>query len=99
MNDRGDYNQIANFALTETPINISIKDAAPADYMARVDQQVADGVLRLGEITSGVELDANLRANAIPASIRTTTAETYGAFLKERRALMARVIRDYYFSL
>ena len=99
VNDRGDYNQIANFALTETPINISIKDAAPADYMARVDQQVADGVLRLGEITSGVELDANLRANAIPASIRTTTAETYGAFLKERRALMARVIRDYYFSL
>jgi len=99
VNDRGDYNQIANFALTETPINISIKDAAPADYMARVDQQVADGVLRLGEITSGVELDANLRANAIPASIRTTTAETYGAFLKERRALMAKVIRDYYFSL
>ncbi len=99
VNDRGDYNQIANFALTETPINISIKDAAPADYMARVDQQVADGVLRLGEIMSEVELDANLRANAIPASIRTTTAETYGAFLKERRALMAQVIRDYYFSL
>lgn len=99
VNDRGDYNQIANFALTETPINISIKDAAPADYMARVDQQVADGVLRLGELASEVELDANLRANAIPASIRTTTAETYGAFLKERRALMAKVIRDYYFSL
>ncbi|WP_292708336.1 DUF262 domain-containing protein, partial [Microbacterium sp. 67-17] len=99
VNDRGDYNQIANFALTETPINISIKDAAPADYMARVDQQVADGVLRLGEITSEVELDANLRANAIPASIRTTTAETYGDFLKERRVLMAKVIRDYYFSL
>ena len=99
VNDRGDYNQIANFALTETPINISIKDADPADYMARVDQQVADGVLRLGEIMSEVELDANLRANAIPASIRTTTAEAYGAFLKERRALMAQVIRDYYFSL
>ena len=27
--DRGDYNQIANFALAETPINIAIKDDAP----------------------------------------------------------------------
>ncbi len=29
VNDRSSYNQIANYALTETPINIGIKDRAP----------------------------------------------------------------------
>jgi len=99
VNDRSDYNQIANFALTETPINIAIKDKAPGDYMALVDAQIADGVLRLGEITTELELEANLRANAIPSSIRSTTAESYQPFLKERRLLMAQVIKHYYLGL
>ncbi len=33
LNDRSDDNQIANFALTETPINIAIKEKAPGDYI------------------------------------------------------------------
>lgn len=99
VNDRSSYNQIANFALTETPINIAIKDRAPGDYMALVDEQAADGRLRLGEITSAQELESNLRMNAIPDSIRATTAESYSAFLKERRFQMAQVIKDYYFAL
>ncbi len=37
--------------------------------------------------------------NAIPASVRTTTAESYHAFLKERRFLMAQVIKNYYLAL
>lgn len=97
--DRNDYNQIANFALTETPINIGIKDSAPADYMERVDQQIGDGELRLGEITETYELKENLAANAVPDSIYTTTAESYGDFLIERRLLMSHFIRDYYRSL
>jgi hypothetical protein len=97
--DRNDYNQIANFALTETPINIGIKDSAPADYMERVGQQIGDGELRLGEITETYELKENLAANAIPDSIYTTTAESYGDFLIERRLLMSHFIRDYYRSL
>ncbi|WP_331280837.1 MULTISPECIES: GmrSD restriction endonuclease domain-containing protein [Microbacterium] len=55
LNDRSDYNQIANFALTETPINIAIKDKAPGDYMSLIDAQIADGVLRLGEITTDLD--------------------------------------------
>lgn len=97
--DRNDYNQIANFALTETPINIGIKDSAPADYMERVGQQIADSELRLGEITESYELKENLAANAVPDSIYTTTAESYGDFLIERRLLMSHFIRDYYRSL
>lgn len=99
INDRSVYNQIANFALTETPINIAIKDKEPTDYMSVVDSQLADGVLRLGEITSEQELEANLRANAIPSSLRTTTADSYQAFLRERRSLMAQIIREYYLAL
>jgi len=37
--------------------------------------------------------------SAIPASIRNTTAESYSAFLKERRLLMAQIIKSYYFAL
>jgi hypothetical protein len=99
INDRSDYNQIANFALTETPINISIRDRAPGEYMAIVDEQIKTGVLSLGELTSAEELIANLAANAIPESIRETTADNYEEFLLARRQLMSRVIHDYYFSL
>lgn len=99
VRDRSDYNQIANYALTETPINIGIKDSAPTDYMERVETQIADGVLRLGEITETYELKENLAANAVPESIYSTTAASYGDFLTERRLMMSHYIRDYYRSL
>lgn len=99
INDRNEYNQIANYALTETPVNIAIKDRAVADYMSLIDAQIEDSTLRLGEITSAEELAANLSANAIPAGFRETTADTYADFLSERRYLMAQVIRAYYNAL
>ena len=33
--DRGDYNQVGNYALTETSINISISNKPPSVYMAK----------------------------------------------------------------
>lgn len=54
---------------------------------------------RYQRATRPEELRSNMHANAIPESIRTTTAESYAAFLKERRSLMAKVIRDYYLDL
>ncbi len=48
--DRGDYNQVANFALTETSINISIGNKPPAEYMAEVIAQGESEPLVLGEI-------------------------------------------------
>lgn len=99
VRDQSWYNQIANYALTETPVNIGIKDAAPAAYLARVDEQIASGESALGEISSTEELEASFAENAVPQSLRTTTAETYTEFLQQRRALMAEYIRDYYQSL
>jgi hypothetical protein len=96
---QGDYNQVANFALTETPINIAIKDHPPKEYMAWLDGQIGTGTLKLGEITKRDDLVTNLAENAIPEFIHEVTAENYPAFLEARRQLMAQMIRDYYLSL
>ena len=96
---QGDYNQIANFALTETAINIAIKDHPPKEYMDWIATQIASGTLKIGEITSQSELSVNLEENAIPAFISEVSAENYPAFLEERRRLMAHKIREYYETL
>lgn len=97
--DRSDYNQVANFAITETPINIRIGNRAPADYMNEVSTQISTGSLVLGEISDHETLDTNLKANAVPQDFATVTAESYMSFLGQRRRLMANYIRDYYAAL
>ena len=97
--DRGDYNQVANYTLTETSINISISNKPPAVYMAEVDAQIDSRTLTLGEINDRDDLAANLAENAIPPYLAEVTAGTYREFLTARRKLMAAVIRDYYRSL
>lgn len=99
LTDRTEYNQVANYALTETAINIAIQDAPPEVYLARVQQQIDSGVLGLGEITSREDLERNLVENALPLSLGQVTSENYLAFLDERRRLMAAVIREYFTSL
>ncbi len=97
--DRGDYNQVANFALTETSINISISNKPPEVYMTEVATQIDDGQLTLGEITDQSDLAKNLKENAVPADLESVTAGSYPEFLDQRRKLMAAVIRDYYQGL
>lgn len=97
--DRSDYNQVANFAITETPINIRISNRAPADYMSEIAHQIASGALSLGEITAAEDLEGNFRENAIPADLHEITAESYPDFLRTRRSLMASYVRDYYARL
>ena len=97
--DRGDYNQIANFALTETSINISINNKPPAHYMAEVGTQIESSHLTLGEITSLDDLSANLAENAIPSNLVEVTAGSYKEFLDQRCRLMAAIIRDYHVAL
>lgn len=96
---QGDYNQVANFALTETPINILIKDHPPKEYMEWMANQISTGQLRLGEITDQADLEENLRENAIPDFIGDVTADNYLEFLEARRHLMASMIREYYEEL
>jgi hypothetical protein len=97
--DRGDYNQVANFGLTETSINISISNKPPAVYMAELDKQIESRILSLGEIVDAEDLARNLAENAMPSYLAEVTAGSYREFLVERRRLMAAVIRDYYQTL
>ncbi len=97
--DRGDYNQVANFALTETSINISISNKPPSQYMAEVAAQVQSGALTLGEIADPADLAKNLAENAVPADLADVVAGSYPEFLARRRILMARAIRVYFDAL
>lgn len=96
---QNDYNQVANFALTETPINITIKDHPPREYMRWIDEQIQTDQLKLGEITDPADLNANLAENAIPNFIGDVSAANYPEFLQARRKLMANMIRSYYETL
>lgn len=97
--DRGEYNQVANYALTETSINISISNKPPLIYMAEIDAQIQTGKLSLGEITDAADLVKNLAENAVPPGLASVSAGSYAEFLDERRKLMAAVIRDFYQTL
>lgn len=97
--DRSDYNQVANFALTETAINISISNKPPAVYMSEIATQIATGTLTLGEITDAADLSRNLAENGVPADLGEVSAGNYREFLLRRRRLMADVIRNYYEAL
>lgn len=97
--DRADYNQVANFALTETSINISISNNSPTAYLNEVTAQINSGRLTLGEITDSGDLMRNFAENAVPEGLATVTAERYPTFLVERRRLMAEFIRSYFEKL
>lgn len=85
--------------MTETPINISIGNKPPVQYMAEVAAQIESGRLTLGEITSTSDLERNLEENAVPANLATVTAGSYPEFLAERRKLIAGFIRTYFDQL
>ena len=97
--DRGDYNQVGNFALTETSINISIGMRPPTEYMADVTGQIDSGNLVLGEIVDHENLAVNLAENAIPGNIGSVTVADYPEFLRVRRQMMAAVIRGHFEQL
>jgi len=90
---------VANFALAETSINITIKDHSPTEYMAWLARKIETDDLKTGEITHQADLEGNLVESAIPAFIHEVSADNYPEFLEARRKLMAEVIRDYYQAL
>ena len=96
---RGRYNQIANYVVMQREINIAIGAKAPAKYFSELAEQCRNGITRYGGITDFAQLQENLAAHCLPQGMETATAETYDAFLQQRRKLMAAKIRDYYRTL
>lgn len=98
-NSRGDYNQIANYAMTQSEINNSIKDDAPNVYMQKVMDQINGGKLIIGGINSTEMLYDSFEQNCIPKEFVNYDIDHYQEFLEKRRVLMAQKIKDFYFNL
>lgn len=96
VNNRKDYNQIANYVYTQSEINIKIKDSAPCDYMGEMRKQLTGEGLVYGGITTEADLTANLAENCVPEEFATMDIWGYPSFLEKRRALMAQYMRDFY---
>jgi hypothetical protein len=92
---RSSYNQIANFVMAQSEINIAIGDKAPETYFAELREQVNGGPKRYGGITDPDELRANLVMNCLPTNLLEGDPLDYDAFLVERRKLMADKIRQW----
>lgn len=93
---RGRYNQIANYAIAQSEINIAIGDKPPKDYFATVLNQVQGGKVKYGGITEESQLIENLKSHCIPLGIFNSLADEYEEFLIERRKLMAAKIKEYF---
>jgi len=96
---RSDYNQIANYVMTQSEINIKIGNKAPLDYMADIHKQCEGGKLKYGGISDKFQLEENLKQNCIPIKISQMDYDTFEEFLVERRKLIAQKIKAYYQSL
>ncbi len=96
---RGRYNQIANFVVAQSEININIGDEAPDKVFGALHDQVAGGPVRFGGITDREMLEENLTQNCIPLAMLDGLAMSYDEFLIERRKLMAGRIKTWFEGL
>lgn len=73
-NLRNDYNQIANYVMTQSEINIRIKDDAPNVYMKKVLDQIDNQDPYIGAITTKEGLEESFKQNCIPKEFVCYTA-------------------------
>ena len=97
--NRGQYNQIANYAVAQSEINIAIGNKEPAKYIGELIKQCKGGQKKYGNIISSDELQANLTMNCIQDGMEAMTAADYPNFLAKRRILMAQKIKTYFGGL
>ena len=83
-NDR-DRNQIANFTYLDYTTNIDISDEAPAEYVCRYREKLGEEGYRLA-----------CAQNALPENFEQLS---YPEFLKQRRLLMAQIVKKAYNEL
>lgn len=96
---RSEYNQIANYAYTQSEINIKIGKKSPKEYLSDSFKQCEGGELKYGGINNKQMLLQNLKENCIPEDTKDMEFEQFEHFLEKRRILMAKKIKEYYYSL
>lgn len=99
LNNRGQYNQIANYVYMQSEINIRISDKSPDKYFNELIEQCNNGEIKYGGINNIDELNNNLNENCIPREVFNMNIDNYNEFLELRRNLMAQKIKDYYYKL
>lgn len=97
--DKNMYNQVANFAYLDTQVNKSIGKKAPFEYFAEALRQCETKEITCGSIIDIDVLKSNLEANCVPFEVCTMSHNNYSEFLELRRKLMAKKIKEYYYSL
>ena len=93
------YNQIANFALIQTEINLQITNKSPDVYMGEVRAQCENKQATIWSIIDMDELKENLKTNCIPEAFMDMNVDNFEEFLRERRIMMAQKLKEYYNSL
>ncbi len=96
---RGQYNQIANYVIAQSEINIAIGNKEPRVYFSELLAQCQGGPKKYGNLTDLQELKENLAMNCIPEGMEEATSDDYDEFLRKRRKLMAEKIRTYFEKL
>lgn len=96
---RGQYNQVANYVIMQSEINIKIGNKAPNIYFNELREQANNGLSKYGGIDSEEDLYKNLDEKCIPHTIFDMDINNYQDFLEQRRILMAKKIKAYYHSL
>lgn len=96
---KGRYNQIANFVLAQSEINIAISDNPPEQYFQELITQCNGGKKKYGGITEEKDLRANLEMHCIPTAMLDGKIPAYDDFLEERRKLMAQKIKTWFKAL
>ena len=96
---KGTYNQIANYVVAQSEINIAIGAKPPAIYFKELAEQCNGGAKKYGGIADKPEMAVNLTANCIPNSMLDGEIKDFSEFLEERRRLMALKIQDWFIFL
>lgn len=99
QNNKSLYNQIANYAMTQSEINIRIKDESPKMYMSKVLEQIATKQPYIGGIITQKELEETFQQTCIPQEFINYDVNNYQEFLEKRRILMANKIKEFYTEL
>ena len=97
--EKSQYNQDGNYVYLDRPVNISIGKKSPKVYFSQALSQCDTQVIVCGNITDKEQLLANLKVNCIPDTIFEMEENRYQEFLNARRQMMAKKIKDYYYSL
>lgn len=93
---RGQYNQISNFVIAQSEINIAIGDKSPEQYFGELAEQVNGGKKLYGGITDLARLKENFQENCLPSCLAEGIVPAYDGFLADRRRLMSLRIKRWF---